>query len=363
MSGPVPLRVPADVKEELLGIVAECVAAGWTTQRACSVLGVDRRRVWRWQRRRTHNGSHNGSEGLDDRSPGGRPVHGLLEWEIAAVLALAERWGPIDRSHRKLAHRGSYLNEVWVSPSTVRRVLTKADVNLPAAPPRPERPQRRPWPEWVQYRPNQVWGYDVTHFSRCRAAPNCFAVIDLVSRKWISTLLSPEETATQTQVVFCDALEAEDLIGAVEDRLDTGELPDPDEAPILLAVSDNGAPMTADATRAFMALCSIAQHFGRPHTPTDQAPIESFFSHIKTEWPHLEAITDPQILRAELERARIDYNTLRLHAGIGYVTPNDEHNSKGETIRQARRDGLRRADQARRAARQTTNRPKPHHAD
>lgn len=357
LSGPVPRRVPAEVKDELLGIVAECVAAGWTTQRACSVLEVDRRRVWRWQRRR------DGGGGLEDRCSGGRAVHGLLNWEIAAVLDLAEQWGPIDRSHRKLAHRGSYLDQVWVSPSTVRRVLAKADVNLPEPPPRPERPQRRPWPEWVQYRPNQVWGYDVTHFGRCGAAPNCFAIVDLVSRKWIATLLSAEETATQTQVVFLDALEAEDLIGAVEDRLDTGELPGSDETPILLAVSDNGAPMTADATRAFMALCSIAQHFGRPNTPTDQAPIESFFGHIKHEWPHLEAISDPQILDAELERARIDYNTVRLHAGIGYVTPDDEHRGKGETIRQARQHGLRRADQARRAARRTTNRPKPHHAD
>ena len=340
-----------------MGIVAECVAAGWTTQRACSVLEIDRRRVWRRQRRCS------GGEGLEDRSPGGSPIHALLGWEVEAILGLAEQWGPIDRSHRKLAHRGSYLERVPVAPSTVRRVLAAADVNLPAPSPRPERAQRRPWPEWVQYRPNQVWGYDVTHFSRCLTAPNCFAIIDLVSRKWISILLSPEETATQTQVVFLDALEAENLIGRIEDRLDTGELPDPDQAPILLAVSDNGAPMTADATKAPMALCSIAQHFGRPHTPTGQAPIESFFGHIKREWPHLEAISDPQILNAELERVRIEYNTVRLHAGIGYVTPDDEHNAKGETIRQARQDGLIRADQARRAARRTTNRPKPHHAD
>ena len=122
----------------------------------------------------------------------------MLEWEIEAILDLAEQWGRIDRSHRKLAHRGSYLERVWVAPSTVRRVLAEADVNLPEPSPRPERPQRRPWPEWVQYRPNQVWGYDVPHFSRCRAAANCFAIIDLVSRKWISTLLSAEETATQT---------------------------------------------------------------------------------------------------------------------------------------------------------------------
>ena len=48
-----------------------------------------------------------------------------------------------------------------------------------------------------------------THFGRCRAAPNAFAIIDLVSRKWLATLLSAEETSTQVQVVFGDALEAE----------------------------------------------------------------------------------------------------------------------------------------------------------
>jgi len=40
----------------------------------------------------------------------------------------------------------------------------------------------------------------------------------------------------------------------------------------------------------------------------------------------------------------------RLHESIGYVTPNDEHEGRGDTIRQARRDGLTAADQARRTA-------------
>jgi transposase InsO family protein len=267
------------VKDKLLAIVEGCVAAGWTTERACAVLEVDRRRVWRWQCRRDTG------IGLDDRAPGGNAIHGLLGWEIDAILALAEEWGPIDRSHRKLAHRGSYLERVWVAPSTVRRVLAGHDVDLPAPAPRPTRPERKPWPDWVEYRPRQVWGFDVTHFTRCRGAPNCFAIIDLVSRKWIATLLSPEETAIQTQVVFLQALEAEGLLDTVENRLDTGELPAGDQIPILLAVSDNGPPMTAADTRSFMALCSIAQHFGRPGVPTDQAPIESFFRHIKADWP------------------------------------------------------------------------------
>ncbi len=47
--------------------------------------------------------------------------------------------------------------------------------------------------------------------------------------------------------------------------------------------------MTSGSNREFMAMCAIAQHFGRPGTPTDQAWIESFFGHLKAEnrtcWP------------------------------------------------------------------------------
>ena len=39
----------------------------------------------------------------------------------------------------------------------------------------------------------------------------------------------------------------------------------------------------------------IAQLFGRPGVPTDQARIESFFGHIRTDWPHLEDIADPDV--------------------------------------------------------------------
>ena len=41
------------------------------------------------------------------------------------------------------------------------------------------------------------------------------------------------------------------------------------------------------------------------------------------------------------------HNGVRLHAGIGYVTPDDEHTGRGPAIRHARRLGLRRARQVR----------------
>ena len=342
MSGPVPARVDAAAKTALLGLVADAVAAGWPLSRICGLLELDRARVWRWKTRRL-------AGRLSDAQPGGNPVHGLLGWEEREILDLFEEWGPVDLSHRKLAHRGSYLDRVFVSPSSVDRVLARNGLALPGTP-RPPRSARRPWPDWVQWQPNQLWCWDATHFMGCAASPVVYGIVDVVSRKWVATLLTPAATSTQVKTLFLAALDAEGLLESLEWRLDRPDDVDLAEeaAPILLAVSDNGPEMRSDETRAFMALVTIGQHFGRPSTPTDQAWIETLWGHVKAENPHLLAITDPAVLAAELDRARRHYNEIRLHEAIGYVTPNDEHEGRGDKIRQARRDGLHAADTARR---------------
>ncbi|MGH2651448.1 MAG: integrase core domain-containing protein, partial [Actinomycetota bacterium] len=105
------------MKELVLKTVDDAVAEGFAHSWACSVWGVCDDRVHRWRGQLRHVGT------LVDRAPGGNPVHGLRPAEIEAVLAVAEAWGQVDRSHRKLAHRGSYEGLVWVAPSTFRRVL------------------------------------------------------------------------------------------------------------------------------------------------------------------------------------------------------------------------------------------------
>lgn len=335
LTGPVPHRVDAAGKAGLLDLLDEALAAGWELRRACRVLEVWERRVYRWYRRRA------GAD-LVDRRPGAS-VHGILPAEAAEILALFDQWGETDRCHRKLAHRGSYLGLVWVSPSTVRRVLHVAELQFRPLP-RPGKSTRRPFPAWADYRANSIWIYDTTHFPAAGMA--VLIIEDLVSRKWITEVVSSEETSTQVEAAFTAALEAEGLLEIIDARQDATDPPqdeDTGERPVLLAVSDNGPQMTSGSTREFMALCAIAQHFGRPSTPTDQSWIESLNGHLKGENPHLSAITDPATLRAELAVIREHYNTVRLHQGVGYVTPEDEHTGRGPGIRRARRDGLARA--------------------
>jgi transposase InsO family protein len=140
----------------------------------------------------------------------------------------------------------------------------------------------------------------------------------------------------------------------------SGEIPgDDDRLPVLAAVSGNGPQMTSKATAAFMAGARIAQHFGRPSTPNDQAWVESFFGHLKGEFPHLEKTAGAGELQAELDRLRLHCNTVRLHEGLGYVTPDDEHHGRGGAIRAARRAGLDTARTARVAARRALREDHP----
>jgi putative transposase len=329
---------PGD-KTALLGLLEQTVTGGWTLKRACRVLELDERRARRWRDRAA-------AGELTDGRGGGHPVHGLTPDEVTEILALAQEWGEFDGSHRKLAHRGSYAGRVWVSPSTVFRVLLAHGRVLAHRPAREPLPARA-WPDWVTYRPNQVWGYDITELGPARI--QALAIIDLVSRKWIDHLICPEATSLQVQVLFTRALEAENLLDGIagrHERLADPAHPDPDQ-PVLLAVSDNGPQMTSGSTREFMALHAIARHHGRPGVPTDQAPVESFFGHLKHDSPHLDSLADPADLHTELGHARDRYNTVRLHAGIGYVTPDDEHQGRAPAIRHARRVGLAHAREQR----------------
>ena len=137
-AGLVPPPVDGRVRAGLLELIDHASGeGGWSLRRSAGALGADHVRVLRWQLR----------------------AAALLGWEKDAIGKLAEEWGEVGRSHRKLAHRGSRLQIVHASESTVLRVLAEAGIHLPGAPPREPRPAR-PWPEWAELVPGVIWIYD-----------------------------------------------------------------------------------------------------------------------------------------------------------------------------------------------------------
>jgi hypothetical protein len=73
--------VDEGVKSGLLDLVDHAREQGWSHRRAARVLEIDHWRLSRWIRRRAQ-------DRLADLAPGGNPVHGLLPWEVEAILAV-----------------------------------------------------------------------------------------------------------------------------------------------------------------------------------------------------------------------------------------------------------------------------------
>ena len=90
LSGRVPHRVDAATKTALLGLLDDALDAGWTLRRACHELELGEVRAHRWIARRARGR-------LADKTPGGSPMHGLLDAEAAEILALFDEWGETDR--------------------------------------------------------------------------------------------------------------------------------------------------------------------------------------------------------------------------------------------------------------------------
>jgi len=123
-------------------------------------------------------------------------------------------------------------------------------------------------PHRAELVPGVIWIYDFTH-----PLPGAVVVVlDVVSRLWLSTVLSAQESSTQVEVAFTRALTSDGkqhlLDAPLLAELARGSVPDGDELPVLLALSDNGPQMTSHSTKAFLAGARIATHFGRPATPT-----------------------------------------------------------------------------------------------
>jgi len=118
-----------------------------------------------------------------------------------------------------------------------------------------------PWPAWREWRPNQPRCWDASQSERCTTARRAYAVVDAVSRKWVAAHLTSHPDPAAARILFTRAIDNEGLLtDDLTARLaDPGaELPDDDDVPLLLAISDNSTDMRANHTRRFTALCSNA---------------------------------------------------------------------------------------------------------
>jgi putative transposase len=322
-------RLDPEVKLELVGAVVDAKSQGFTISRSCELLMLGRRRFHRWVAGKDLDKLK--AEDLADQPPVPNTVaNKITESERMAILDAAADPDNSHLRHRKLAHTLSRREVCFVSPSTTLRVLRSA--NLVSDFVRLPRPKHQA-PEKVVTEPNQIWGWDLSWIKVLGSFWYLIAIIDLYSRKIVGYAVRPQATSQDIKDVFDKALANEGLLAM--------------DSSMPQSLSDRRSQMRSKSIRRFFADLGITQLFARPHTPADNAEIESFFATVKGERLYKMNYDDPIKMINDVDSFVIFYNAHRLHRGIGFVTPNEKHDGSWEAILQARKVGMKQAQEHR----------------
>jgi Transposase and inactivated derivatives len=161
-------------------------------------------------------------------------------------------------------------------------------------------------------RPNQVWVADITYIRTFEGWLYLAAVMDLFSRKIVGWAMSERMTSDLA-------------IAAIKMAIKRRK---PSKG--LIHHSDRGVQYASSPYRKILKQNGIIGSMSRKGNCWDNAPMESFFSTLKTECIRDKIYLARILAKREIfEYIEIDYNRKRRHSSIGNMTPeNFENQSK-----------------------------------
>ena len=261
----------------------------------CDVLEVSRSGYYRWLHAKPSETAQR-SEQIADK----------------ARQVFDENYGSV--GYRKV-YKDLQAQGVACCPETVRKALarqglqaaaapcfvpttTDSDHDLPIAPNQLDR-------DFSALRPNAKWVSDITYIRTDEGWLYLAVVIDLFSRKVVGWAMA-------------DHLRSELVLEAFEMAIAHRR---PTDA--LIFHSDRGSQYAATAFRERLAFLRITQSMSRKGNCWDNAPAESFFGRLKTEWVGRSRYRSREEARRSIYfYIEMFYNSKRRHAALGYLSPN-----------------------------------------
>jgi len=157
-------------------------------------------------------------------------------------------------------------------------------------------------------RPNEKWVADITYVETLEGWLFVVSIIDLFSRKVIGYAMADH---MRTELVV-SALRMVLMRG----RKIIGEI---------WLHSDRGVQFSSEMFREALAVAEIGQSMSRKGDCWDNAPCESWFGKLKSEWiyPHGIYETREEAKSSIIEYIEMFYNSERVHQALGYRTPNE----------------------------------------
>lgn len=260
----------------------------------CRVLQVSTSGYYDWRR----------------RPPVSREADEKLLVEIKAIHAESKRRYGSPRVHKKLRQRGIRCGQKRVARlmrehglRARRRRRFKATTDSRHTLPVAENVLERQFEAEV---PDARWAADITYIWTQQGWLYLAVVMDLFSRRIVGW--SMQETMERSLV-----------ISALQMALRARRPP-----PGLLHHSDRGSQYASGDYQELLRQASCTCSMSRKGNCWDNAPLESFFSTLKTELVYERRFETRQQARAEIfEFIEVWYNRQRLHSSLGYLSPAD----------------------------------------
>lgn len=281
-------------------------------------LGIPSSKYYDWHSRYGQDNKHNAQLPR---------AHWLLESEKAAILAY-QREHP-EEGYRRLTYMMLDAEVVAVSPSSVYRVLKKEgrlgrSVNSASS-----KGQGFAQPS----APHKHWHMDVSYLNICGTFYYLCSVLDGYSRYIVHWEIRESMTEADVETIL---QRAHELFPEARPRI----------------ISDNGPQFVARDFKAFIRLCGMTHVRTSPFYPQSNGKIESWHKTLKRECIRPETPLDLADARRIVGRYVSEYTDVRLHSGIGYVTPRDRLEGRDQAIWAERHRRLADARRVRRATRQ-----------
>jgi putative transposase len=154
---------------------------------------------------------------------------------------------------------------------------------------------------YVPQFPNQVWSIDITYIKMKRRHMYLTAIIDWYSRMIVGWKLS-------------DTLETAPVLEVVQEAVERHGVP-------AIINSDQGSQFTSDDYKEFLKSLHIRQSMDGKSRWADNIMIERWFRSLKTEKIYIEEYTTERELCACIAAFVDQYNNVRPHESLEYVTP------------------------------------------
>lgn len=280
-------------------------------------LGLSESKFYDWRRRYGKVNEHNRWIPRD---------HWLEDWEKNFIV---EYWGnhSLD-GYRRLAYMLLDGDLVAVSPATVYRVLSSHGL-------------LRKWNQKVSKkgtgfhgpgRPHEHWHIDVAYLNICGTFYYMCSILDGYSRFIVHWEIRESMTEMDVELILQRARE---LYPHARPRI----------------ISDNGPQFIAKDFKEFIRISGMTHVRTSPYYPQSNGKLERYHRTIKHEAIRPGTPLDLEDARRIVAEFVLDYNTVRLHSAIGYVTPQAKLEGRETAIFEERDRKLEAARERRRAHR------------